>query len=235
MTGSDRQSGYEVLSIDDGPDVIDDGDPCERCGSCRLAGEGSWLVEYAHGGIKDVCSSCASELEPGAIDDPGCERVLTDGGPEQPGKEQSEDEYTVGEHRINIEADLGRPEVFVETSPKETLPSTRVNLLRDSDAVELHEKLGEYLRGQDLIGGDSEDELPIRCEWEVGVQKRGDPDSWQFFHPRAKSESEARRRARSEARDQGWTEPEVYQITGPWRPNDPTQVGREIIEEVFDR
>lgn len=63
-------NGYEVVAIDEGPDVIDDGDPCERCGAERVAGESSWIVEYAHGGLKDVCSGCASKLEVGAVDEP---------------------------------------------------------------------------------------------------------------------------------------------------------------------
>ena len=66
-SGSD-QNGFEVVAIDRGPDVIDDGDPCQRCDAQRVAGEGSWIIEYAHGGLKEVCSACASKLEVGAID-----------------------------------------------------------------------------------------------------------------------------------------------------------------------
>jgi hypothetical protein len=56
--------------------------------------------------------------------------------------------YTVGEAIIHVEGDTGRPEVFLETSPKKLGPATDVSLIRDSDAVELYKQLGEYLRGE---------------------------------------------------------------------------------------
>lgn len=77
------------------------------------------------------------------------------------------------------------------------------------------------------------EELPFRCEWEVGVNEAGDPDDWEFYHPLAKSEEEAQRKAHEEAREDGFTAPYVYMCTGPFKPDDPIRVGREMIEEVW--
>lgn len=64
------------------------------------------------------------------------------------GTEQIEEPYTVGECIINVEGDTDRPEVFVETSAKDVGPATRVSLLRNSDALDLYEQLGEYLESE---------------------------------------------------------------------------------------
>lgn len=61
-------AGYEVVAIDRGPDVIDDGDTCGRCGTERVAGESSWIVEYNNDMVRDACSQCVAELEVGAVD-----------------------------------------------------------------------------------------------------------------------------------------------------------------------
>lgn len=57
-------------------------------------------------------------------------------------------EHTTGECIITVANAEGRPEVFVETSNKEFGPASRVALMRDSDAIDLYEQLGEYLRSE---------------------------------------------------------------------------------------
>lgn len=79
---------------------------------------------------------------------------------------------------------------------------------------------------------ENDDELPFKCEWEVGVQEAGDPDDWEFYHPRAKTEEAARKKARKEAQSD-FFDPIVYMITGPYKPRSPMRVGEEMIEEVF--
>ena len=59
-----------------------------------------------------------------------------------------EDPYTVSEHVVNVEGDTSRPEVFIETTPKDLKPHNEVSLIRDSDAMELYEQLGDYLRSE---------------------------------------------------------------------------------------
>ncbi|GAA1280181.1 MULTISPECIES: hypothetical protein [Actinomycetes] len=80
---------------------------------------------------------------------------------------------------------------------------------------------------------EGDDKLPFRCQWEVGVNEAGDPDDWDHYHPLAKSEDEAERKAQQEARDDGYTDPYPYMVTGPFKPKDPIRVGEEMIEEVF--
>jgi len=89
-------------------------------------------------------------------------------------------------------------------------------------------------------GEQQNDELPFNCEWEVGVQEAGNEDEWAWAHPMAKSEQEARRKARNMAESgnvRGQSAPYhdavVYDVSGPYRPNDPIRVGEEMIEEVF--
>lgn len=77
------------------------------------------------------------------------------------------------------------------------------------------------------------DELPFRCMWEVGVNEAGDPDDWNHYHPLAKSEEEAERKAQQEAREDGYTDPCPYMVEGPFKPDNPVRVGNEMIEEVF--
>lgn len=77
-----QQNGYTVVQIDRGPDVIGEPDPCERCDARRVVGEGSWIIEYAHGAIIDVCSACASELEEDEIDKKRESKSVADGGAE---------------------------------------------------------------------------------------------------------------------------------------------------------
>ena len=69
---------------------------------------------------------------------------------------ESEGPYTVGERIIHVEGDTGRPEVFIETSLEDVGPATDVSLLRDSDALELYEQLGDYLRSEGLVGDGDE-------------------------------------------------------------------------------
>jgi len=59
-----------------------------------------------------------------------------------------DDPYTVEDHVVHVEGDTGRPEVFIETTPERLKPHNEVSLIRDSDAVELYEQLGDYLRSE---------------------------------------------------------------------------------------
>jgi len=78
-SGEEQQNGFTIVAIDKGPTVIDNGDPCSRCDARRTAGDLSYIIEYAHGELKDVCSDCACELEVGAVDTKEAP-VLPDGG-----------------------------------------------------------------------------------------------------------------------------------------------------------
>ena len=78
-----------------------------------------------------------------------------------------------------------------------------------------------------------QDELPFKCEWEIGVHPAGHQDDWDHYHPLAKSEEKAKELALEEAKSDGMTEPMVYMCTGPYKPKDPIRVGEEMIEEVF--
>lgn len=65
-----------------------------------------------------------------------------------------EEPYTVEEHVVHVQGNTDRPEVFIETRPESMKPVGDVVLLRDSDAEELYEKLGEYLG---KTGGDDDE------------------------------------------------------------------------------
>mgnify|MGYP006299261681 FL=1 len=74
--------------------------------------------------------------------------------------------------------------------------------------------------------------LPFRAEWEIGVNEAGDEDDWAHLHPLAKSESEAREQAIENARGE-FTDPQIYMVDGPFPPESPTSVGKDVLEEVF--
>jgi len=76
-------------------------------------------------------------------------------------------------------------------------------------------------------------ELPFECEWEVGVNEAGDPDDWDWYHPMATNQEEAKQKAKREAEKDGYTNPYVYETAGPFKPEDPIRVGEEMIKKVF--
>lgn len=88
-------------------------------------------------------------------------------------------------------------------------------------------------QNDDLGTESTREQLPFRCEWEVGVCEAADDDEWEFYHPLARSEQRARELAEEYAREDGFDDPSVYQITGPYKPDDVIRVGREMINEVF--
>lgn len=60
-------------------------------------------------------------------------------------------------------------------------------------------------------------------EWEIGVRISHDHDTWDFYHPTAATEEEAKEKALDEARSPGIGsiggigDPlEVYIVSGPW-------------------
>lgn len=95
------------------------------------------------------------------------------------------------------------------------------------------QRLRNVNRRTDGTGNDRPDELPFRCEWEVGVNEAGDPEDWMHVHPLATSAEEAERKAKKKARKDRFTDPVVYMTEGPFRPDNPARVGEEMIEEVF--
>lgn len=80
---------------------------------------------------------------------------------------------------------------------------------------------------------DEEGELPFSCEWEVGINEAGDPDNWDHYHPIAKSEKEAKRKAQQEAREDGYTDPYPIHVYGPVKPKNTIRVGEEMISQFF--
>lgn len=78
-----------------------------------------------------------------------------------------------------------------------------------------------------------EEPLPFKCEYEIGVHPAGQPEEWEHYHPKAGTLNEAESLAKGSARHDGMEEPVVYMTSGPFKPDNPSRVGREMIEEVF--
>ena len=88
------------------------------------------------------------------------------------------------------------------------------------------------MSSDDLRDKTPQDELPFKCQWEVGVCEAGDTDDWEHYHPKAKTGEEAAQKAQEEARSD-FFDPCVYMVEGPFKPRDPVRVGREMVEDVF--
>jgi len=113
---------------------------------------------------------------------------------------------------------------------RKVIESTRVSLDHiELELVEPEQALEKVIEQKQT----EEQELPFDCMWEVGVNEAGDPDDWSHYHPLAKSEKEAKRKAQQEAREDGFTDPYPYQAFGPMKPDNPFRVGKEMISQVF--
>lgn len=62
-----------------------------------------------------------------------------------------EDPYTVEKSVVNVEGETGRPEVFIEATPKSLKPHCETLLVRNSDAMELYRELENYLKSEGIL------------------------------------------------------------------------------------
>ena len=80
---------------------------------------------------------------------------------------------------------------------------------------------------------DTDNTAEEKIEYEIGVEETNNLREWDWYHKEAANETEAKEKAIAQAREDGYNNPRVYDISGPHTAFDPATISNDIEQKIL--